>query len=57
MKKYGFLALIFVLALLAGFLSGCESTADKVEALSGTWTMTEQDSRDQAVSLRENIVA
>ena len=57
MKKYGFLALIFVLALLAGFLSGCESTADKVEALSGTWTLVAQDSRDQAVSLLENIEA
>ena len=49
------LAVILTLAALCSALSGCETTAQKMEALSGTWRMIEQDTTEQATALLEAI--
>lgn len=56
-KMRNILVLTMTLALLVCVLSGCESTADKIAALSGTWTMVEADTEEQALELLENIEA
>lgn len=50
---FGAISLIFVMVFT--MFSGCESTADKMAALSGTWIMIEQDSMEQADVLLKNI--
>lgn len=56
MKKFiRLLAIVLTLVTLCASLSGCETTADKMAALSGTWIMIEQDSVEQATALLENI--
>lgn len=48
-------ALILTIVVLAGLLCGCESTQEKMEALSGTWYRVTEDTEEQAQILLENI--
>lgn len=47
--------LLLAAAMTMGLLSACQSTQAKIEALSGTWTMVEADTEEQALALLENI--
>lgn len=49
------LVLCLVSVLVAGMFCGCENTQAKMEALSGTWTLTAADSEEQATILLEAI--
>lgn len=50
------LSLVLVCLMLAGLLAGCgDNTAEKMEALSGTWVLTRPDSEEQARALLEDI--
>lgn len=49
------LILCLVTVLVAGMFCGCENTQAKMEALSGTWTMTAVDSEEQVMILLEAI--
>lgn len=56
MKRFiSLLAILLTLIMVCSALSGCETTADKMAALSGTWIMIEQDTVEQANVLLENI--
>lgn len=56
MKKIkNILLFVLIAVMVAGLLGGCEDSAAKMEALSGTWTMTAQDSEEQAQILLEGI--
>lgn len=55
MKKVkSILALVLVVALTACLFAGCESEADKIEKLAGTWTMVVDDTTDEALALLES---
>lgn len=49
------LVLLLVAVMAIGLLCGCESTEEKMAALSGTWTMTIPDTAEQAQILLDNI--
>lgn len=49
------LALSLAALLVMGLFAGCESEADKIAVLAGTWTMVGQDSEEEAKELLENI--
>lgn len=49
------LVLLLVAALSMALFCGCESTEDKMAALSGTWTMVMPDTAEQAQILLDNI--
>lgn len=49
------LLLALVAVMVMGLFSGCETTQQKIEKLAGTWTMTADDSEEQAQALLENI--
>lgn len=53
MKK--FVALVLASVLLLGLLCGCESTQEKMQALSGTWYKVVEDTEEQARALLDNI--
>lgn len=55
MKMKKITVLVLSLVVLAGLLCGCESTQEKMEALSGTWYRVVQDTEEQAQLLLENI--
>lgn len=49
------LVLSLAALLVMGLFAGCESEADKIAVLAGTWTMVGQDSEEEAKELLENI--
>ena len=49
------LVLLLVAALSMALFCGCESTEDKMAALSGTWTMVMPDTAEQAQILLDSI--
>lgn len=49
------LLLVLVAVMVAGMFAGCETTAQKIEKLAGTWTMVADDTEEQAESLLENF--
>lgn len=49
------LVLLLVAALSVTLFCGCESTEEKMAALSGTWTMVMPDTAEQAQILLDNI--
>lgn len=49
------IALALAVLMLSAVLCGCESNQEKIEALSGTWSLTADDSEEQALALLENI--
>ena len=48
------LAFVLVIALTACLFAGCESEAEKIEKLAGTWSMLADDTSDEARDLLEN---
>lgn len=53
MKKFIAIALSLILAL--GLFAGCESTQDKIDAVSGYWVATLPESEDLTLQILENM--
>lgn len=56
MKKIiNVLSLFLVIVMLAGMFAGCESQAQKLEKLAGTWVMTTDDTEEQAQIMLDGL--
>lgn len=56
MKKFNkILLLVLVAVMVAGLFAGCETAAQKLEKLAGTYVMTADGTEEQAEILLENI--
>lgn len=47
--------LCLVVSMTLGLLTGCETTQEKIAALSGTWTMVVNDTEEEALELLKSI--
>ena len=54
-KAVNILSLFMVIVMIAGVFAGCESQAEKLEKLAGTWIMTTDDTEEQAQVLLEGL--
>ena len=54
-KTVNILSLFLVIVMIAGVFAGCESQAEKLEKLAGTWIMTTDDTEEQAQVLLEGL--
>lgn len=54
-KTVNVLSLFLVIVMLAGMFAGCESQAQKLEKLAGTWVMTTDDTEEQAQIMLDGL--
>ena len=57
MKKARIILTLLLVLSVAASLCACDNSAEKMAALSGTWTMTAYDSEEQVLELMESIEA
>ncbi|MDD5953889.1 MAG: hypothetical protein PUD38_01670 [Firmicutes bacterium] len=56
MKKYtNILSLVVAILMIAALFCGCESEAEKIQSLAGTWYLTISDTETTAQALLENV--